>query len=72
MIYFSFLFCSDCNLEATVVKTDEITGLKQLFTPVFSQLQKKFFSKIMNNYRIVYQKNHEKNNNDRAFNLQQP
>ena len=27
-IYFSFSFCSDFNLEATVVKTDEIRGLK--------------------------------------------
>ena len=34
-IYFSFCFCSDFNLEATAVKTDEIRGLKQLFTPYF-------------------------------------
>ena len=42
-IYFSFLFCSDCNLKATVVKTDEITGLKQLFTPCFLLIAKKVF-----------------------------
>ena len=30
-IYFSFSFCSDFNLEATVVKTDEIRGLKNNF-----------------------------------------
>ena len=35
-IYFSFSFCSEFNLEATVVKADEIRGLiKQLFTPCF-------------------------------------
>ena len=35
-IYFSFSFCSEFNLEATVVKADEIRGLiKQLFTPFF-------------------------------------
>ena len=33
---FPFFFCSDFNLGATVVKTDEIRGLKQLFTHVFS------------------------------------
>ena len=27
-IYFSFSFCSDFNLEATVVKADEIRGLE--------------------------------------------
>ena len=27
VIYFSFSFCSDFNLEATVVKTDKIRGL---------------------------------------------
>ena len=30
-----FYFCSDFNLEATVVKTDKISGLKQSFTPCF-------------------------------------
>ena len=48
-IYFSFSFCSDFNLEATVVKTDEIRGLKQLFTPSFLLIGKKKFSKIINN-----------------------
>ena len=48
-IYFSFSFCSDFNLEATVVKTDEIRGLKQLFTPSFLLIGKKNFSKIINN-----------------------
>ena len=44
-IYFSFSFCSDFNLEATVVKTDEIRGLKQLFTPCFLLVGKKNFPK---------------------------
>ena len=44
--YFSFTFSSDFNLEATVlVKTDEIRGLKQLFTPCFPLIGKFFFSK---------------------------
>ena len=47
-IYFSFSFCSDFNLEATVVKTDEIRGLKQLFTSCFLLIGKAF-SKIINN-----------------------
>ena len=34
-IYIFFTFCSDSNLEATVVKTGEIIGLKQLFTRFF-------------------------------------
>ena len=42
-IYFFFSFYSDFNLEATVVKTDKIRGLKQLFTPFFSKLEKTFF-----------------------------
>ena len=65
-IYFSFSSCFDFNLEATVVKTDEISGLKQLFTPCFLLIRKKtFFSKtIINNYRVAHQKNHAKNNND--------
>ena len=67
-IYFSFTFCSDFNLEATVVKTDKIRGLKQLFTPCFLLIGKNFFSKIINNYRIAHQKNHKKNNNNRTFN----
>ena len=48
-IYFSFTFCSDFNLEATVVKTDEIRGLKQFFIPCFLLIVKKFFSKIIDN-----------------------
>ena len=40
-IYFSFSFCSDFNLEATVVKSDEIRGLKQLFTLCFLLIEKK-------------------------------
>ena len=48
-IYFSFSFCSDFNLEATVVKTDKIRGLKQLFTPFFLLIAKKCFSKIIDN-----------------------
>ena len=39
-IYFYFYFCSDFDLEATVVKPDEIRGLKQLFTPLIGK--KKF------------------------------
>ena len=39
-----FSFCSDFNLEATVVKTDEIRGLKQLLTPCFLLIGKKIFS----------------------------
>ena len=35
-IYFSFTFCSDFNLSATIVKTGEIRGLKQLPTHFFS------------------------------------
>ena len=68
-IYFSFTFCSDFNLEATVVKTDEIMGLKQFFIPCFLLIGKKFFSKIIdiNNYCIAHQKNHVKNN-DQTFN----
>ena len=31
----SLSFCSDFSLIATVVKTDEIRDLKQLFTPCF-------------------------------------
>ena len=37
-----FSFCSDFNLEATVVKTEEIRGLKQLFA-LFSLNWEKFF-----------------------------
>ena len=44
-IYFSFYFCSDLNLEATIVKTDEIRSLKQLFTPWFLLNEKKNFPK---------------------------
>ena len=39
-----FSFCSDFNLEATVVKTDEIRGLKQLLTPCSLLIGKKVFS----------------------------
>ena len=35
-IYFSFSFCSDFDLEATVVKTDEIKRLKTIAYPLFS------------------------------------
>ena len=45
-IYFFFSFCSDFNLKATVAKTAEITGLKQLFTPCFLLIAI-FFSKII-------------------------
>ena len=66
-IYFSFTFCSDFDLEATVVKTDKIRGLKQLFTP-FSLNWKNFFSKIIiSNCHIAHQKNHIKNNSDQTF-----
>ena len=41
-IYFSFSFCSDFNLEATVGKTDEIRDLKQL-PPVSLNCKKHFF-----------------------------
>ena len=40
-VYFFISFCSDFNLEATVIKTDEIRGLKQLFTPCFLSIGKK-------------------------------
>ena len=42
-IYFSFSFCSDFNLEATVVKTDEIRGLKELFPCVLLIGKNNFF-----------------------------
>ena len=41
-----FSFCSSFNLEAAVVKTDEIKGSKQLFTPYFLLIEKKY-SKII-------------------------
>ena len=66
-IYFSFSFCSDFNLEATVVKTDKIRGLKHLFTPFSLNWETIFFFKIINNYGIAHQKNNVKNNNDRTF-----
>ena len=71
MIYFSFSFCSDFNLDTIVVKTDEIRGLKQLSTPCFLLIWKNIFFQN-NNYRIAHQKNHVKNNNDGTFNQQQP
>ena len=40
-IYFYFSISSDFNLEATVVKTDEIRDLKQLFTPFSLNWKKK-------------------------------
>ena len=55
MIYFSFSFCSDYNLEATVIKTDEIRGLKQLFTPCFLLIGKQIFFQN-NNYCIAHEK----------------
>ena len=61
-------FYSDFNLEAVVLKTDEIRGLKKLFTPFFLLIGKKLSKIVNNNYRIVHQKNHVKNNNDRTFN----
>ena len=60
-IYFQDLFflsfCSDFNLEATVVKTDELS-LKHLFTPLFSLNLKKEIPKllIITNYRTAHQK----------------
>ena len=63
---FIFPFCSDFNLEATVVKTDGIRGLKQLFTPCFVVIEKQNFSKMINNYCIAHQKNHA-NNNGQTF-----
>ena len=42
--YISFSFCSDFNLEATVVKTDRIKGLKHLFIPSFLLIERNFFS----------------------------
>ena len=53
-IYFSFSFCSDFNLEATVVKTDKIRGLKQLFTHCFLLIGKKIQNN--NNYCIAHEK----------------
>ena len=66
-IYFSFSFCSDFNLEATVLKTGKIRDLQQLFTPCFLFIGKIFFFQN-NNYCIAHQKNHIKNNNDQTFN----
>ena len=54
-------------MEATLVKTDKIRGLKQLFTPCFLLIGKK--NQNNNNYRIAHQKNHVKNNDDQTFNL---
>ena len=72
-INFSISFCSDFNLEATVVKADGIRGVKQLFTPCFLLTRKQIFSKIIiNNYRILHQKNYVNNNNDQTFNKQRP
>ena len=42
-------FYSDFNLEATVVKTEEIRGSKQLLTQCFLLIGKKNFSKIIDN-----------------------
>ena len=59
-IYISFSFCSDFNLEAIVVKTGKVRGLKQLFTPCFLFIGKKKLSKITNNYCIAHQKKSHK------------
>ena len=68
-IYLSFAFCSDFNLEAEGVKTDEVRGLKELLTPCFPLNGRKMFSEILTvNYRIAHQKIHVMNNNDRTFN----
>ena len=67
-MYFSFSFCSDFNLEATVVKTYKIRGLKQWLTPCFLLIENNFFFLIINNYHIVHQKNHIENNSDGTFN----
>ena len=45
----NFSFFVDFNLEAAVVKTDEIRGLEQLLTPCFLLIGKKKFSKVINN-----------------------
>ena len=50
-IYFSFSFCSDFNLEATVVKTDKIRDLKQLFVPCFLLVGKRKISQ--NNLYLI-------------------
>ena len=44
-LIFFFSFGSDFNLEATVVKTGEIRGLKQLFPSYFLLIEEK--SKII-------------------------
>ena len=46
-----------------LVKTDKIRGLNQLFTPCFF---------LINNYCMVHQKNHIKNNNNQTFNYHWP
>ena len=57
-------------MEATVVKTGEIRGSKQLFTSCFLLFEKKKFPKylITNNYDIAHKKNHVKNNYEQTFN----
>ena len=45
-ICFSFSFCSDFNLEETVVKTDEIRGLKQFKTKFFQNNNSKIMNEI--------------------------
>ena len=44
-IYFYFSVCSDFNLKATVVKTDEIRVLQQLLSPCFLLIENHFFPK---------------------------
>ena len=44
-IYFFFSFCSDFNLQTTVVKTGEFRDLKQLLSSCFPLSEKKYFSK---------------------------
>ena len=65
---FPFLFCSDFNVEATVVKANKIRGLIQFFTPCVLLIGKIIFSKVISNYCIVHQKIHLKNKNDQTFN----
>ena len=58
-IYFSFSFCSDINLEGTVVKAGKI---RDLISPPNTTKKKKNEKKKTqnNNYCISYQKNHIK------------
>ena len=53
-IYFSFSFCSDFNLEATVVKQTKFEAQNNCLSHFL------FFGQ----QSIAYKKNHVKNNND--------